>query len=84
MQGKAIVKDGVSLTTYNDPRQTKSTFLALQKAGKKCEMKEDVIVEYYDGLKAAEISKIIEKNIKDLSEKMQRYMKINYNIQHFK
>ena len=77
---KVIIKDGCSLLTYADLKQTKATFEAMRKDGKKCDMRNGMIVEYYEGKKAGEIKDMFEKDILKLKEKYKQLMDINYSI----
>lgn len=76
--GKSIIKDGVSLTTYDDPRITQRSFKAMKKKGKDCSMDDGVLIEYYPGLEKGEIAKKIETDLKNLGEKFKRIMDIDY------
>lgn len=78
IEGKAIVKNGVSLTTYKDPNYTKRTFAALKKLGKNCEFKDNVIVELYEGQKMEEIADSIIATIKQLKQKYSLIMDVEY------
>lgn len=76
--GKAIVKDDVSLTTYDDPRITKGSFKAMKKQGKDCSIEDGVLIEHYPGLSKEEIAKKVEIDLKNLQIKFRKIMEIEY------
>jgi len=78
IEGKAIIKNGVALTTYKDPEYTKKTFKALKKTGKACELKDNVIIELYEGESMEEITKKILLQIAQLKEKYKSIMNVTY------
>ena len=76
--GKSIIKDGVALTTYDDPKITENSFKAMQKQGKECELKKGILVERYDGMSKEEIADKIKEDVKKIQAKFKGIMDINY------
>jgi len=83
-RAKVVIKDGYSLLTYEDPKQTKGTYEAMVKDGKKCDMKEGMIVEYYEGKTAHEIKEMVEKDISNLTNKYSKFMDVNHSVNFYK
>lgn len=77
-RGKAIVKDGVSLTTYDDPNINKRSFKAMQKQGKECSLQNGILIERYDDVKKEKIAEKIIEDLKNLQTKFQKILDINY------
>ena len=78
INGKAIVKDGLSSTTYDDSRITQRSFKAMKKQGKDCSMEEGVLIEYWPGLNKEEIARKVEVDLKNLQIKFRKIMEIEY------
>jgi hypothetical protein len=79
--GKAIVRDEISLTTYNDQNQTKITFEALKKQGRDVKFIDGVLIEKYPEMKKEQIAEKLIGEIKILKDKLNKVMKIKYNQQ---
>ena len=58
-KGKAIIKDGVSLTSYDDPNINKRSFRAMKRK-KDCELQNGILIEHLPGIKKEEIASKIE------------------------
>ena len=79
--GKAIVKDGVSLTTYDDPNINKRSFKAMQKQGKECGLENGVLIERYHGDKKEKIVEKIITDIKNFQVKFKKVLDLNYKME---
>ena len=80
--GKAIVKDGVSLTSYDDSNILNASFKQLKKQGKDAELVNNSILENYPGLKAVEIKDRIIEDIEKTKKEVGKLMKITYSVQY--
>ena len=78
VEGKSIVKEGVSLTVYTDPRITKSSFAAMKKAGKDCELREGTIIERYKDMTREQIADKIEQDLQHLRARFRKIMIIRH------
>lgn len=76
--GKAICKDGLCLTTYNNPSRTEMVFKAMKKDGKDVYLKEGIIFENIKDKTKEEISSDIEIEIKRLSREYKQFMRVTY------
>jgi len=79
-RAKVVIKDGYSLLTYEDKKQTKTTYEAMKKDGKKCDMKEGMIVEYYEGKTCHEIKDLVQQDIKNLVDKYKKFMDVTHSV----
>ncbi len=77
-KGKAIIKDGVSLTTYDDPNINKRSFKAMQKQGKECALEKGILIERYPDVKKEKIAEKIEGDLKNLQAKFKKILDLNY------
>ncbi len=77
--GKAIVKDNVSLTTYDDLNINKRSFKAMQKQGKECALEKGVLIERYPDMKKEKIAEKIEGDLKNLQAKFKKILDLNWN-----
>lgn len=82
--GKAVVKDGQSLTVYNDEKVTKTTYEGLKKQNKPVEMINGAILEHYEGMTAHMIKDKIIGDIEQLKTRVNKMMKITYNVEFHK
>jgi len=78
VEGKSIIRDGVALTTYTDPKITQRSFKAMQEQGKECALKGGILVERYADMKMKKIADRIESDLKQISEKLEKIMEVNY------
>ena len=78
INGKAIIKDRVALTTYDDPKINENSFKLMKKQGKECELKNGILVERYNDMKKEETLIKIEKDLQQLQAKFRKIMDINY------
>ena len=83
-RAKVVIKEGYSLLTYDDPKQTKATYEAMVKDGKRCDMKEGMIVEYYEGKTAHQIKEAVEKDIAKLRDKYSKFMDVTHSVNFIK
>ena len=79
-QAKVVIKDGYSLLTYTDEKQTKATYEAMKKDGKKCDMKEGMIVEYYPDKTCHQIKDLVEIDIANLKNKYSKFMDVTHSV----
>jgi len=77
--GKAICKDGVCLTAFNNQKQTEMTYKAMKKQGKDVTLENGIIIERIEGATKEEIAEKIIQDIKNLSEKMKHLMEVKYS-----
>lgn len=75
-RGKSVIKDGVILTTYNNPQITQTHIKGLEKDKKEFSVKDGIIVEIIEGKKAHQIADKIEEDLKQISEKFRKIMEI--------
>lgn len=76
-KGKMIVKNGITLTTYNNSQITQMHIKGLEKDKKEFKLKDNVIAEKHQGKKAHQIADKIEKDLKQLSEQFKKVMDVN-------
>ena len=79
-RAKVVIKDGYSLLTYTDEKQTKATYQAMVKGGKKCDLQDGMIVEYYEGKTAHEIKSMVELDIANLQNKYLKFMDVTHSV----
>ena len=77
-KGKTIVKDEISLTTFNDPKQTLRTFKMMKKQGKDCSLEKGIIIERFKGLIKDRIADKIEADLEKTAEQLKKIIKIKY------
>lgn len=53
----------------------------LQKKGRKCDMKDNVLIEYYPGKTYLEVAETVEQSIEIQKEKFKGVMNINYTVE---
>jgi len=81
LNGKVICKDGVCLTTFDDPKQTKKTYEAMKKEGKEVALEGNILVEMIKGAKKEEIAEKIIKEMQVLSKNLSPLMEITYQVE---
>ena len=79
--GKAIIKDGVSLTTYDDPNINKRSFKTMQKQGRECGLENGILIERYLGFTKEKITEKIITDLKNLQTKFKKVLDLNYTME---
>jgi len=79
IEGMAVCKDEVCLTTFNDLTHTKRTYEMMKKDNKAVTLEGNVIVEYRRGEKKEEIAEKIISDLKKLKRQFP-FIKIKYKV----
>ena len=77
-KAKTIIRDEVSLTTFNDKKQTLRTFKTMKKQGKDCSLEKGIIIERFKGMIKDRIADKIEADLEKTANQLKKIIKVKY------
>ena len=77
-KAKVIIKDGVSLTSYDNLKFTETTYKKMIKDGKKVNFSNGVIIEEKKDQKKEDIAELFIKDLHDLRKHFGKTMDVTY------
>lgn len=83
-KAKIIVKDGVSITSYDDPKFTKVVYDKMIADGKKVTFTDQVLVEEYPKLNKEAIVQKLKTEMDNLAHKLRKTMTVSFSKEYIK
>ena len=76
---KSVIKDGMSVTSFNDKTQARNTFETMKRAGTNCSFRDDCIIQFFLNKSESEIVEMAKQQVNQMAKGLDLKMEIQTN-----